>query len=275
MTAPTPTSTPYAEVVEQPWPDRQGALYAAAVVIDEGSYGPQWSLGTFYETDRCSRAGSWPVDCGQAVGLGLSKTTDGRYWVQGRPVGLYAGNGGDCAPGDEDAQKASAIERLRLFEEPRLETIFASGATGIAPWLADPAAAVVLEGGLAVGWRKALGSLEQEARAAYGGPVIIHAPAWMMPYYANLYLVRGGSPPVTHNGNLWSFGAYTGAGPATPNASGFWIYATGQVTIRRGPVHTAAAFDPVLNRRISLAERTLVVSTECKVLAVQIDPDKI
>lgn len=272
MSTPTPvvTTKPYLPVDEPPWPPRQAALYAAATMV-EHPQADQWSLGVTYPTNRCAGAGVWPVAC--PIPGGAAKSASGMDIFEGRPMWVWAGI--ECAP-DIAAERLrqDALARLTLFEETTVEAVFASGdaATGIAPWLAT-AAAVDVTGATPLSLRAGLGRLEAAIRARYGGPGIIHAPAGMTPGFAAITAIVSGRPSLsTWNGNRWSFGNYSGAAPGTPTVAGNWIYATGAVTIHRGPVRVAEAMDVIRNRDLLIAERALVIAVECEVLAVQIDP---
>lgn len=271
---PVPAGDMYTPVDEPVWPPRQQALYAAALLLDEPGYRPGWATGVTYPSDRCGQVGVWPAGFAAAP-VGAAKTLGGPTWSVGRPIVVYGGF--ECRPdGEPDRGKRSAAAQLEHFEESKVETVFASGdaALGIGAWLATPDAVDLTPAAGPVSFVNALGTLEAELRVHYGGRGIIHAPSWMAPYYAARQQIREGRPTLqTFNGNRWSFGAYTGAGPATPAVSGFWVYATGAVVVRRGPVVTSDAFDPVNNLAMWLAERLLVISTECRVLAVNVDPD--
>jgi hypothetical protein len=135
--------------------------------------------------------------------------------------------------------------------------------------------------GTAIDAAQALGLLEDALADCYGGVGVIHIPRIALPTFAARGLVRReGSQLFTTGGNLVAAGSgYTGSGPdgAMPSG-GPYIYATGAVSITRGPVthrpprgsDEAARFDKATNTVHSIAERTNLLLWECCHVAVQV-----
>ncbi len=177
-----------------------------------------------------------------------------------------------CGPGlgDEEArQRAQA--RLEMHEQFRVEQQFAADALAGTD-VATP------NGTTALPFEQALGLLEREIAARYGGLGIIHAARQLAAVAQSVgWLVeRRGEPDTVRTvlDNVWAFGA--GYGTASPlgvaaPAGQAWIYATGPVLLQRGPVQARTDFSTTRNIRLALAERSYVITADCPRLAVLAD----
>ena len=80
---------------------------------------------------------------------------------------------------------------------------------------------------------------------------------------------------------MWAVAAFffaNGAGygrgvGATALSKSYWVWATGQVNLFRGPVHTARGADPEFNRAVGLAERIYVPTVEGFIAGVRVEEE--
>lgn len=200
---------------------------------------------------------------------------DGILYDTGEPFTLYHGFACKLL----DTQEARGIIARRFaYAEPRaLEHVFWTGDAGNYPALATDPNLVVLAT-VATDIVQALALLEQEISETYGGVATIHAPRQAGPYAAESHLIVQDGPRLrTPLGSLWAFGAgydptIGPTGETEPTTSQVWMYATGQVTARRGQVMIVPeggnTIDRVTNETTVLAERTWVLTRDCLTIAV-------
>lgn len=97
----------------------------------------------------------------------------------------------------------------------------------------------------------------------YGSSAYLHAPIEVAAFAAEAGLILPDGPrKMTPMGSVWVFGAY----PAGE------IIVTGQVTLWRGEVSVAGAFDNVTNQRLLMAERPWAASFDCFAGRAEYDP---
>ncbi|MGC0418404.1 cupin [Embleya sp. AB8] len=192
------------------------------------------------------------------------------------PIHVYAG--AECsAPGWSYTQaRAHALQSLELGEQQAVEASFwRSKLTADAVDLTPAAGPLSIAQGVAV--------LEGCLAETYGGVGTIHVPAGVAALLGCCNLLRE-DPETgaqrTLAGNCAVIGAgysaeNTGPGgiPADPGTT--WLYITGPLVVRRGPVDVTpdrpgSSVNIRNNDRKVLAERTYVVGTTCTVCAVKV-----
>jgi hypothetical protein len=238
----------------------------------------RWEIaGVHYQQDVCGPGGGiWLDPCyvkplGEGEQYPVKTFTQGAQDVVGFPFMVY-----------DTAQCGVGLAQARLVarEQYWVETQFAQAE------LSDDnpsgLSVQVLAGGTALPLAAALGALEQEIAAQYGGIGVIHLPRHTGAAAQGFIRFRrppGTPPPETvplHTGldNLLAFGAgYSGAGPDGTDAPDgqAWLYATGPVTVWRSDVQARTDFDARRNLRTALAERAYLITADCLRLAVLAD----
>ncbi|MFU0240451.1 cupin [Streptomyces scabiei] len=191
------------------------------------------------------------------------------------PITLYAGSECSTLGWTHEEAVAHARATMDLGEQQGLEAAFwNSRLTTDVEDLTPP------EGPLTVAQGVAL--LEGCLAEAYGGVGVLHVPAGAAALLGCCNLLH--EDPATGSlrtlaGNCAVIGAgysamNTGPGgiPAEPGTT--WLYITGPVHIRRGPLdvipNRSASVNIRTNDRRILLERTYVVGTTCTVCAVQV-----
>ena len=204
-------------------------------------------------------------------------------FVFGDPFVVYDGR--ICPTLTEAQLLDSARNRLALSEQRQVERMFATGPN--VPFLASTSTVVLNRDatgiGQAVSPQTGIALLEGCLSDRYLGVGLIHAPRWTAGLFAREMQIAYdlGTAPIlrTSIGTGWVFGAgYPGTGPAgqdppatSPAPGQAWIYATGQIVIRRSPVVANSARDHT-GCVTALAERKVVLGVQCDVkCAVLID----
>ncbi len=182
------------------------------------------------------------------------------------PVTVYYGH--VCSPIGETVEEATtaAANGLSLGEQTALESWVQADV------LAPEAIDITPESG-PVNLLNSLRLLEAALALGYGGTGVLHVPAsFAGPLGSAGLIVPSGSTYRTWLGHTLALGAgyELNVGPGSAGTDGRWLYATGPVAIRRGPIVTLpAAVDTAINDRYVLAERTYVVQVECAVYAIE------
>lgn len=252
---------------------------------------PHWRQGVVYQPDVPDRAGLTlgdcpPIDDTERDDFAKPPTSDGLPARGADPFSVYARV--LCGPvggmWDEAIARASAalnggearaVERAfwtGQADQPAGATIFphlaanaavnddgASGSTVI-----QPAAVVPQAGPMDI--VEALGVLEGYMGSCYPGVPVIHMPLGVVAEASSYNLIHRQGPQLrTLAGSLVAAGAgYPGTGPdgTTPPYPQTWIYATGAVFGRRGPVQVSnreQALDRAVNDLVLIPERTYVI----------------
>jgi hypothetical protein len=191
------------------------------------------------------------------------------------PISLYAGT--ECSTLGWTYEEAVAHARatMDLGEQHGLEAAFwSTRLTQDAVDVTPPEGPVSVAQGVA--------ALEGCLAESYGGVGVLHVPAGVAALLGCCNLLR--EDPASGSlrtlvGNCAVIGAgysamNTGPGgiPADPGAA--WLYITGPVHIRRGPLDVlpdrSASVNIRTNDRRVLVERTYVVGTTCAVCAIQV-----
>ncbi|MER6828882.1 hypothetical protein ABT352_23075 [Streptosporangium sp. NPDC000563] len=190
------------------------------------------------------------------------------------PVTIYAGAvcsapGFSYAEAEQHARAGLSQGEGRALEEWFWRDVLAPKAVDRTP----AAGPVSVTQGIAI--------LEGWLAADYGGVGVIHVPAGAAALLGRFsQLMVQGSRLRTWLGNCVVLGAgyAVNTGPdGTPAPAGqAWLYASGPVVVRRGPVDVIPGQAPASvnirnNDRLVLAERTFVPSTTCAVEAVLVD----
>ncbi|AIV35612.1 cupin [Streptomyces sp. CCM_MD2014] len=193
-----------------------------------------------------------------------------------QPITLYAG--AECSTFGWSYEEAVTHARatMALGEQHGLEAAFWSGKLTVDAVDLTPAAGPV---SVAQG----VAALEGCLAESYGGVGVLHVPAGAAALLGCCNVLT--RDPATGSletlaGNCAVIGAgysaeNTGPGgiPAEPGTA--WLYITGPVHIRRGPLDVipdrSASVNPRTNDRRVLVERTYVVGTTCTVCAVLVE----
>jgi hypothetical protein len=227
----------------------------------------------------CAPARDWPDPCEDPVPGAPTDKEFARLETEGAaPITVYAGV--ECsAPGfPYEEARAQALAALALGEQHAIEAGFMrSKLTQDAVNLTPAEGPLNIAQGVAV--------LEGCLAESYGGQGVLHIPAGVAALLGCCNVVR--EDPAT--GSLYTLAgncAVIGAGysylnqgpggiPAEPGTA--WLYITGPIVIRRGPVdvipdrsRASASVNTRNNDRRVLAERTVVVGTTCTICAVQV-----
>ncbi|WP_405759444.1 cupin [Streptomyces sp. NBC_01420] len=227
----------------------------------------------------CCPARDWPDPCEDPVpGAPTEKEFCRPQTEIGKPITIYAG--AECsAPGfSYEEAREQAVTSLAMGEQHAVEagfmrTVLAVDAVDLTP----PEGPLSVAQGVAV--------LEGCLAESYGGVGTLHVPAGAAALLGCCNLLRedlGTGGLTTLAGNCAVIGAgysYLNIGPgglpADPGSA--WLYITGPVVIRRGPVdvipdrsRASASVNIRNNDRRVLAERTYVVGTTCTICAVQV-----
>jgi len=273
-----------------------GLLSVAPPITEPDAH---WVQGVQWQPEVCRDALSLTALC--VTGVGPSGTpVSGMPIVAAQSFRVYSLI--ECAPvgqgNDAGRLRARADAALTNGEARAVEHVFWTGnaANGtVLPHLAEDtavfgnsqgaatvqlqSAATVLGGGTALDVVEAFGSIEGALAACYGGVGVLHVPRAAVPHLANknLCYIQGGQLR-TYNGNLvaaYSPGDRAGPTGADPAAGQAWMYATGQVVLRRGQiVHVGETVPDFLDRTDNtlsyMAYRYYSVGWECCHYAVNV-----
>lgn len=272
-------------------------LYVDAPVVMPYTYGlfsvaltpaedpdPHWACGVDYQPMSCDKS-SVVGDYCDTPPPGPKIVPEGVDTVSGLPFTVFDGFNCHLVGFTEAEITARARAALDLGERRAVEREYWTGEAGSRPRLADPSA-VVLNAVPAPGVADALhpvggiAALENYLGDNYGGTGIIHAPRGVGAFlsYHSLAAVVGarvqtmvGTPVALGGGYVVNTGP---DGVEAPPGTA-WMYATGQVVIRRSapwlnPDSVKQALNRSNNNVTILAERTYVVSHECVLAAVLI-----
>lgn len=242
---------------------------------------PHWRCGVQYEPLTCDKARTEGDRCDTPQ---PDKTVDdGVPLSMGDPFTVY--DGYLCRlpgrPSQEDIVNR-ARQALLLGEQRAVEEAFWTGSAGNDPHLADPSAVILnpvptdplnIVAGLA--------ALENFLGETYAGVGLVHGPrgvATLLSKDGLITATRTGLRTILGTGLAAGGGYVVNTGPdGTPAPDGTaWMYATGAVVIRRGPIiinpdTVAAAFNRSTNEVEILAEREYVITRECALGAVLVD----
>lgn len=291
-------------------------LQSQAVITDEPAGGPPDQRvayrGVTHEVNNCGRLECWPHDCDH-VGDKFANQ-GGQEWLTAEPFTVYA-TGPRCTGRDALANaERRAVERMEALEWAAVEYAVMTGACGASPYLVGPAAGDGIELWIRPGsadgftalaeWSTtdmsfapvtptgtdpvspatALAALEFGMRD-YGGPGVIHAPAWSFPWFHD-WETSIGPRLTTQLGAGWAFGrGYVNVAPGTapdamptlddtPDFASVWLYGTGAVRIWRSALDMTpqyAQYEYRDNRSMVLVERSYTVSIQCPYVAVNVD----
>lgn len=281
---------PFTAAVDQPAPQPRGyGLYSVATVLtpgDEGA-GGRWSLGAQYPTGDAYRQqwAIWPggLDCAPQLAnrdnpLGDTTTPPEEGGDFGTANAFMVNAGVECWGGgrdDELAARARAI--LDWNEQFAVERALWTGEGGNNQYLAGTWAADLTPAGGPVDPVDGVALLERHIATGHARG-IIHAPPGIAAYLSGVVRRDGNRQVTSVLENAVAFGAgYAGGiGPAGAGGPGAtddwdWMFASGQVVIRRGPIRV---LDPIYGPRddtaLALAERTVQITIDGAVAAVRV-----
>lgn len=270
--------------------------YGLFSVADFPPLESHWANGVLRQPAVCSPAKTTldPCGLGGAASITKSPSATGLPTSGADPFTVYAYI--DCGLVGFNDIEGQTIEHLENGEDRAVERTFwtgsvsTTGAPLITPHLAANAQVIGPNGeisqlaatpsvtGAPVAPVLGLGLLENALGSCYGGVGVIHVtPATMTALYAAGAITLVNGQWMTANGHLVAAGAgYPGTSPAgvTPSATQPWMYATGAVHIRRGPITVTPwreSIDMAQNDPIVIAERTYVVDFDCCLHSVQVN----
>jgi hypothetical protein len=237
-------------------------LYQVAEVVDESGTA---LLGVAYESVGIHLPRITVSDGSSAWGS-ASKTFDGIDFEQGDYFQIYEGVTG--ALRDTDNFETLAADRLAAFESMAVEKYLWENLYG--PKAVAQGGDLNSAGALTP--HLALGLLEEFAGHYYSGKATIHVGRRGATSLQHS-MVLDDDGVSTKSGNKLANGAgyFSPLGPAalTAGAGNVWVYVTGEVKIRRGPVETAMAPSPSTNQKVGLAERFIVPTIDVIAAAVR------
>lgn len=248
-----------------------------------------WQLGVRTEIGTCLPSGVTTDSCA-VTGTGNKVQIDAMSTLGATPFTVYSIPA--CSTvGFVDEARKYATDALINGEQRAVEREFWSGAAGTTPHLAantqiisadgsieQSAATTVVSGGASVDPVEGLGLLEEALGWCYGAEGVIHAPPSVVTSWEARGLVRRVGSSLRSPGNhLIARGdGYPGTGPdGSMPATSRWVYATGAVQLRRGPIEVRGSssgevVDRSKNDVVLVAERTYVINWECCHLAIPI-----
>lgn len=265
-----------------------GLLSVSQVPVDSDD--THWKGGIRYETDDCGFASITTDSC--AVTGGAIKSPTGTWITRGaQPLTVYTLP--VCAPVGTYENYEPRVQAVLTSGEARaVEKEFWTGANGTLPHLAantpvsgtgfdtsvviQTAATVIVTG--AVDILEGIALLEEALATCYGNEGVIHIPPIAVAHAKDEDLIdKDGTRLRSPSGHLVAAGAgYTGSSPAgvAPSGGIYWLYATGAVTVRRGPIEVTRpigqAVDRSRNDVFLVAERTYVISWDCCHFAIPV-----
>jgi len=243
------TVTPVESVQAPPLVPPAYGILSAARLVEGGRVG----FGFDYQPEFCGAAKLGVAACATPVGKAAD---DGRDLVEGEPFSIYTLK--SCQTiGFPDAQQFAQNSLLsgegRAVEEWLGEKLVAEANTNNGTWTE----ATTLD---------ALGAIEHYIHCNYGGVGTIHMQRGTATgLLAAQALETNGTGLFTKLGNKVSAGCYN-------VGSGDTIWATGTVTLQRGPVITpgGAVIDTTTNIQYALAERLYAGAWECFAIGVTV-----
>ena len=245
-------------------------LYSVATVLDNQA---RAACGVFYLPEAIAPSGFvYQAQCGSSNALAhLGDEPDevigDGFWVVTGVTCLY------------DDIEARAAQRMALDEQALVERELWTGALGTKPEF-DAAGTQKLSAtpvSLAVG----VGLLEAYLGDTYNGQGVIHSSRLVAPAAGrDLIVSQSGGRMSTLLGTPWAFGqgysVNTGPGGAAASAGTAWLYATGQVVVRRGDLFKSTV-EQALNRSTNnielVVQRPVTVTVDGILAAVQVELD--
>lgn len=206
-----------------------------SVAIPQPTSDPHWQLGVEWESIATYDPQIWPGTCFVAE-PGQQTLPGGAPINVADPVSIYAGVECDPLGYTEDYIVSRASGILALGWQNAAEQALWGGAGGYAQALTLTAGSPIATG---VSMVKGLALLEQWLGNNYNGVGVIHIPRLGGPYLANAHVVNQGNQLQSVLGTQYVFGGgYENTGPGAsggtaPGTDVLWMYATGQVGVRR------------------------------------------
>lgn len=248
-----------------------------------------WQLGIRTEIGTCAPALVTTDSCA-VTGTGTLTAIDALSVMGASPFTVYSLPA--CSPiGYIDVAEKYATDALVNGEQRAVEREFWTGANGTNPHLAanaqilssdgvieQTAATVLVSGGASVDPTEGLGLLEEALGWCYGAEGVIHAPPSVVTQWEARGLIRHAGASLRSPGNhqVVNGDGYPGTGPdgSMPVISR-WVYATGALQLRRGPIEirtstSGQVVDRSKNDVVLVAERTYTINWECCHLAIPI-----
>lgn len=256
-----------------------GILGGCADIIDVGEEDIHHLMGVEWMALGCCPVRDWPDWCpdgDESPGTPQVKEFCSPQVEHAVPHTIYAGAKCSTMGWSYDEAVAHVQATIELGEQRAIEEAFWRDTLAMqAEDLTPDAGPVSIAAGVA--------ALEGCLAESYGGRGTLHVPAGAAALLGccNILTPSTTGPPQTLAGNCAVIGAgysalNTGPGgiPADPGTA--WLYISGPVLVRRGPIDVVpttrgASIDIRVNDMRVLAERTVIVATTCTVCAINVE----
>lgn len=243
-----------------------GGLLDVANVIDQAD--PHFAQGVAYMTEPHGPAKAAPAFCYSAITVAEGeKDFESPDPAVGDGFAVYRGF--ECDLVEWESYDRRAADLLAAGESAGVEDGFQE------MFLEGPELVTVSTGVTDIVHAVAL--LEEYAGNTYNG-----LPTFHVGRYGATHMLRRGLAKrnedtgriTTSQGSLVANGAGYDRGPgATALSKSYWVWATGQVNLFRGQVHTARALNAPFNRAVGLAERIYVPTVEGFIAGVRVEEE--
>lgn len=256
--APAPTPLPY-------------GLLSAAVVVDDDT--PAIQAGVEYETLLCGRAELTAEACFTGTTPGPLAPNAGVGYTEGDAFTVYVLHTCGMVGGGLAGAPAAVAAKFASGEGRAIEAGFAAAYLTRAATTADPFPDLTPTAGTALPLIDAVATVEEWAGDRYSGVPTFHAArstGTMMTNKAGVGVSAANGRLETGQGSIVASGAgYLAAsraaiGARTPAAGQRWLFVTGAVQVRRGPIGVT---DPLRmtpgNDVAVLGQRPVVTTAEC------------
>lgn len=242
-------------------------LLGAAADVEEitGVASPPgaWERGVEYYSTRCNRTTGFIEGWCPDGGIQKDITPYAPVRVEAPPFTVYTGS--ECQSPVFPASDESA-DQLERSEDLQVERLF---------WLKVQARPDLIDGGTA-SLIDAFSWLEEQAAIRYAGQAWIHVSPRGLNHLAREDLVANPGADAGQLRTAWGSRLVPASGYAAaadaPATGPITFLATGEVTYRRSDPFTHEYFDPKLNEKGAVTERTYVIASDCLALKVQATP---
>ncbi|QYN17602.1 hypothetical protein [Amycolatopsis sp. DSM 110486] len=252
-------------------------LFSVASVVDVAD--PHMFMGVQWQPYPCDNPSLWRHDCPPPDKPREKRLTEQPATVTATPINVYGSFDCKLVGYNMPEATARAREHLLLGEQHAVEYGVWTGASDNVPRLADtntPSLGTVHDAA------SLLSELYQASDIHLAGDPVLHIPRAAAPHMRLHLMHAQGGRVVTAEGIPVAIGtgyteANTGPDGSKAPAGAFWVYATGPVTVWRGPVMDVPdpaeqGFNTRTNDYVALAERQFLVGWDCLTLAALFAP---
>lgn len=255
-------------------PHRYG-LFSAATIVDTTT--PHEQMGVQWSPLPCDRPDYWPHDCPTPPDATKTPTTQPPT-QHALPITIYGSFECRLVGYSITEATARAREHLTAGEQHAVEYALWTGISNNTPTLTG---ADTLDLGTASCPAALLSLIYAHTDTHFVGEPLIHIPRAAVPWFGD-QLVRDNGRLTTKLGTPVAAGAgYSEAntgptGEPAPDGA-FWVYATGPIVLRRGPIHDVPTpahqgFNTRTNDFTALSERRYLAMWDCLTVAALFTP---